>query len=466
NGTSQPQTGFGSGNFCISGLIEHTPCVRKWYGGPNGGATTQGVTGKSIKVLMYRPQSNAAVDAITKATGTYIAPDVEHAMLDVVSKWINSHYQLYGRTVDFTYIRGTCAIAPPDDSCFRTEADKIAAKYHPFALFWDTDSNEGAFMDELARKGIVTWGGWGFNDAFNQSLRPYHYDLFMSGDVQAQFAGEFWCSTLAGRKAQYAGPALKNKTRKVAVVYPNTPTTTPAAKHLEGIINHCDRNGAIDAPYSSNTSTAATQSTANTSKEKSEGVTSLIWMSDPIAPAYGTTAQQAQNFQPEEILAGGQLLDYDALAQTYNGSVWKHAFGLSDLANAVPVSQVDAGKIWRATGHQGDPNPSTNLLTEYALSLVGGIQAAGPDLTPLHYESGVLSTPGYDAWATYHDPRLTYVKFGPHDYTSQSDVRLVYWSTTARSPINGKRGAYIPLKGGTRYQLGQLPRSIKLPSSV
>jgi hypothetical protein len=58
------------------------------------------------------------------------------------------------------------------------------------------------------------------------------------------------------------------------------------------------------------------------------------------------------------------------------------------------------------------------------------------------------------------------VKYGPHDYTGQSDVRLVYWSQSAKSPINGKRGAYVPLKGGARYQLGQLPHSIKLPASV
>jgi hypothetical protein len=460
------QSGFGSGTWCVTGQIEHPACVRKWYGGPNGGATWQGVTATSITVLMYRPQDNAAVDAIERATGTYISPGDEQAMLAVVDKFVNSHYQLYGRTIHYIWMSGTCAIAPPDDACFRTEADQIAAKYHPFALFWDDDSSESAFFDELARHGVVTWGGWGFDNAFNQSLRPYHYDLFMGGDTQAEFAGELWCSALAGRKAIYAGGVLRTMTRKVAVVYPQTVTTTPAAKHLESIIDGCDPNGAVDSPYSSNTSTAASQSTADTARNKAKGVTSIIWLSDPIAPAYGTVAQNSQNWQPEEILSGGELLDYDPLAQTYNSNSWKHAFGLSDLANAAPVTQVDAGQIWKEEGHSGAPNSSANLLTSYALSVAAGIQAAGPDLTPLKYESGLLSLPGYDAWSQWHNPRLTYIKYGPGDYTGISDVRLVYWDPNAVSGYNHKQGAYVPLNGGERYQLGQLPRSLSLPAGV
>jgi hypothetical protein len=460
-------TGTSGGHFCVSGLLEHPPCVAKWAGGSNGGATSPGVSGTSVTVVMYRDQENAAVNAITQATGTYISPQSESQMLGVVQKFINTHYQLYGRQIHFVYYHGNCPYAPANDSCFRSEADKIAATYHPFALFWDNDATEGAFMDELARKGVITWGGWGFSDAFDQSLRPYHYDLFMSGDVQAEFAGEYWCNQLANQKASYAGGSLKLQTRKVAVSYPDTPEVAPAAHHLESIIKGCDHNGAFDAPYSADTSTAASQATALTAKEKSGGVTSIIWLTDPVAPAYGTNAQNAQNYQPEEILAGGGLVDYDSLAQTYNTNVWKHAFGLSDLAAATPIDGVDAGKVWQAEHMSGSPNAAANLMTSYALSLAGGIEAAGPDLTPLHYEAGMLTTPGYDAWTQYHDPRLVYIKYGSGDYTGESDVRVVYWDPNRRSPINGKAGTYVPMNGGARYQLGQIPHTpIKFPSTV
>ena len=146
---------------------------------------------------MYRPKANAAVDAILRETGTYTPPAAEKQQLQVVNSWVNKHYQLYGRKINFVYYQGACDIAPPQDSCFRGDADALVNKFHPFAVFWDNDTNEAAFMDELARKGVVGWGGWGFTDTFNDNLRPYHYDLFMGGDVQAAITGEWWCKRMA-----------------------------------------------------------------------------------------------------------------------------------------------------------------------------------------------------------------------------------------------------------------------------
>ena len=469
-GVAAPATGSTTGKpFCITGLVEHPPCTAQWAGGSNGGATWQGVTDKTIKVVMYRPKSNAAVDAILRTTGTYISPEAEQQHFELVADWINKHYQLYGRKILPVYVRGTCEIAPPVDSCYRSEADSINAKYKPFALFWDADSNEPAFFDELSRKGVVNWGGWHFADAFNDNLRPYHYDVFTGGDVQADLAGTWYCRRLARHKAQYAGSSdLRAKTRKVVVIYPDTAFTTPAAKHLEGIIKRCAGSGAVvDGAYSSDTSTASQQATTNNAKYKAAGVTTALWFSDPIAPTYGTKAAASQNWYPENVLAGSGLLDYDALAQTYDQSEWQHAFGPSDLGKSVNVDQTDAGRIWRAEGQSGSPNANSNLMTAYETSIAGGIMAAGPKLTPLTFEYGMLTTPGYDQWEKWHNPQLVYVKYGRGDYTGISDIREVYWSNSKTSPNNGQPGSYVAVNGGRRYQLNQLPAGEpKLPSSV
>ncbi|MGH8861173.1 MAG: hypothetical protein ACRDVG_08045 [Jatrophihabitantaceae bacterium] len=447
-----------AGTYCVTGLLEHPPCVKKYSAASNGGATSRGVTGKSVTVVMYRNAENQAVDAILRSTGTYIAPQDEQKMLGVTGSWVNSHYQLYGRKINFVWVQGNCNPAPPDDSCFRSDADSIYAKYHPFAVFYDNDTNEPAFFDELARKGVITWGGWGFTDRFNNSLRPYHYDVLMGGDTQAQITGEWWCKRMAGRPARYAGDsALRGKKRKVAVVYANTAVTTPSAQYLESIINKCSPGSVFDAQYSSDTSTAASQSTAITAKEKNAGVTSVLWFSDVIAPAYGTKSQASQNYFPEQVIAGSGLLDYDALAQTYDQSEWANAFGPSDLAQNTSVNEQDAGRIWRAEKQAGSPDPNANLLTSYALTVAGGIQAAGPNLTPLTYEYGVLTSPGYDAWGSYHDPRLSYIRFGRGDYTGISDIREVYWDPNKVSPTDNRKGAYVAVNGGTRYQPGQIP---------
>ena len=459
-GVSAPATGSSTGKaFCVTGLLEHPPCIAQWAGGSNGGSTWQGVTDKTIKVVMYRYKDNAAVNAILRATGTYISAQEEKDQFELVTDWINKHYQLYGRKIVPIYVTGNCDIAPPVDSCFRTDADQIVQQYHPFAVMFDNDSAEAAFFDELSRKGVINWGGWHFTDSFAANLRPYHYDLFTGGDVQAELTGTWYCRRLANKKARFAGDAnLKTLTRKVSVVYPDSPQTTPAAQHLMSIIKKCAGNNAVyDGKYSSDTSTAAQQATTNTANTKAAGVTSILWFSDPIAPAYGTKAQSSQNWHPEEILAGSGLVDYDALAQAYDQSEWAHAFGPSDLGKAVDIMQVDAGRIWKAEGRSGKPNGSANLLTSYELALSMGITAAGPKLTPLAYEYGLLTAPGYDQWSKWHDPRLVYLDWGRGDYTGISDIREVYWDPNAPSPTNGSRGAYVPLNGGRRYQLGDIP---------
>jgi hypothetical protein len=470
NGVHAPASGTTTGKpFCVTGINEHPPCVETWAGGSNGGATSMGVTATTVKVIMYRPKDNAAVDAILRETGTYTPASAERQQFQLVADWINKHYQLYGRKIVPIYVTGNCDIAPPVDSCFRTDADQIVQQYHPFAVMFDNDSAEAAFFDELSRKGVINWGGWHFTDSFAANLRPYHYDLFTGGDVQAELTGTWYCRRLANKKARYAGDSdLQQMTRKVSVVYPDSPQTTPAAQHLMNIIKKCAGNNAVyDGKYSSDTSTAAQQATTNTANTKAAGVTSILWFSDPIAPAYGTKAQASQRWHPEEVLAGSGLVDYDALAQAYDQSEWAHAFGPSDLGKAVDIMQVDAGRIWKAEGRSGKPNGSANLLTAYELSMAMGMTAAGPKLTPLAYEYGLLTAPGYDQWSKWHDPRLVYLDWGRGDYTGISDIREVYWNPNAPSPTNGSNGAYVPLNGGRRYQVADIPSGEpKLPNGV
>src|SRR4051794_22852378 len=97
-GTGGGGGGLASGSttgekFCITGLADHLPCVPKWAGGDNGGATWPGVTANKITVVMYRAKANAAVDAILRKSGSYTDPSVERQMVGVVNSWINKHFQ-------------------------------------------------------------------------------------------------------------------------------------------------------------------------------------------------------------------------------------------------------------------------------------------------------------------------------------------------------------------------------------
>jgi hypothetical protein len=418
------------------------------------------VTGDEITVLMYHSKENPASSAIAKQVGVYMSPAEDKAYLDAAGEFINSKYQLYGRKLKLLHVVGQCDIAPPQESCFRSEADSLVSRYKPFAVFWVNNMNETAFLDELSRKGVVNWGGWNFTDSYSTSLRPFHWDVLMGGDRQADLAAEHWCKRMANKPAKFAGAEMAAKTRKVAIMTADTPMTAPNGRRLLQLLRKCDRNSPQLQLYSSNTSTAASQSTTTMAQLHRDGVTSVLWFSDPIAPVYATKQMTSQNYFPEHVLVGSGLLDFDALGQAYDQQQWRNAFGLSDVAAAMPTEKSDAGRVWAAGG--GDPaalSDYSNVVWAYLSMVATGIERAGPQLTPLTFERGLLSMPGFGSWKQKHDPRLWFTKFGSADYTAISDARQVFWDPNATSPVNGKRGAYIALDGGRRYQAGELPSS-------
>ena len=449
------------GPHCVTGLLNPPPCVQTWPGGSNGGATSPGVTGDEITVLMYHNKENPASSAIIKQVGVYMSPAEDAAYLKAAAAFINARYQLYGRTLKLVNVVGQCDIAPPQESCFRAEADSLVSRYKPFAVFWANNMNETAFLDELSRKGVVNWGGWNFTDAFSGSLRPFRWDVLMGGDRQAEIAAEYWCKQLANRPAKFAGSELKGKPRKVAVLTADTPMTAPNGRKLLSLLQKCDKNSPKLQLYSSNTSTAASQSTTTMAQLHRDGVTSILWFSDPIAPVYATKQMTSQGYFPEHVLVGSGLLDFDSLGQAYDQQQWRSAFGLSDVGAAMPTEQADAGRVF-AAGGGGDPTELSDyaqIVWGYLSLIAAGIERAGPTLTPLTFERGLHSMPGFGSWQQKHDPRLWFTKFGPADYTAISDARQVFWDPDATSPVNGKPGAYIALNGGRRYQAGELPSS-------
>jgi hypothetical protein len=462
SGTSSTPAGEATvAPHCVSGLLNPPPCIAGWAGGSNNGATSPGVTGSTITVLMYHSKENPASSAIAKQVGVYMSPAEDQAYLKAAGAFINSRYELYGRKLNLVHVVGQCDIAPPQESCFRSEADSLVAQYKPFAVFWVNNMNETAFFDEMSRKGVINWGGWNFSDQFSKGLRPYHWDSLMGGDRQAEIAAEYWCKRMAGRPAQFAGSEFTTKTRKVAILTADTPATAPNGRHLLSLLQKCDHNSPELQLYSSNTSTAASQSTSTMAKLHSDGVTSVLWFSDPIAPVYATAQMTAQGYFPEHVLVGSGLLDYDALGQAYDQQQWVHAFGLSDVAAAMPTAQSDAGRVWVAGGGGSADGLSdySNVVWAYLSLVATGLQQAGPTLTPLTFERGLLSMQGFGSWQQKHDPRLYFTKFGPNDYTGISDVRQVYWDPNAISAVNGKNGAYVALDQGRRYQTGELPSS-------
>jgi hypothetical protein len=467
-GNGETSAPSGDRSHCVNGFqfsvagFEAAPPCQPTFSGNNGGATFKGVTSSTIEIVYYQAKTNLALQAIlgpaglsptTAQVGDYIAR---------ATQFINSRYELWGRKIHVDYfVSGSCAASPPSDACFRQDAQTIVAKYHPFAVLFPRNITAPGFNSALSHLGVVNLGGMNMPISFSSSQAPYHYDYDMDGDTQATLAGEWYCKMLANRKAIYAGEAdFRGKPRSAEVLTEDTPEHVETAQRLAAIINKCDHGGgATVKTYSPDTGQAVVQSTTLASQAKQNGITTILYSSDPIFPVYLTPQMSNQNYFPENVVIGSGYLDFDGIAQLYDKRQWKNAFGLGDLPDMAALSHYDSGAVYRSTHGSQAPFTSAANIQGFFSVLAAGLQQAGPDLTPTNFERGTLTLPAQGG-SRFH----SLIKFGPGDFTGVSDARMIFYSPSRRSPTNGKAGSYVALNGGHRYSLGEFPSTtFKIP---
>ena len=82
-------------------------------------------------------------------------------------------------------------------------------------------------------------------------------------------------------------------------------------------------------------------------KYKSEDITTIFFLGDPIMPQYLMAAATAQEYFPEWIFTGTALTDTNILARGWDKQQMTQAFGISQLAAPVSLDQQDAIKAYR-----------------------------------------------------------------------------------------------------------------------
>ena len=444
-------------------------CVPKWpAGADNGGATYQGVTKDSIKVVIFNEIPNPLVQQALAPQGLSQTDEQRAAMADAAEAFIAKNFETYGRKIEWVRVQGDCPQTPPDnDKCLAAAREVIKMK--PFMVAWASPLYPVVF-DEWAKAGIVTLGGWHFHDKYFTERRPYRYDVFMDGTRTADMVGEYFCKKLAGKNADHAGQTnfpgtaqpIRLTKRKVGISVPEVEANVSTAKRLAETISKCDPgHSPVINTYESNIETAQSQSDATTQKYISEKVTTVICLCDPIAPIFGGGAFTRAGYFPENLIPGSGLTDYDKLGRLYDKQQQAHAFGPSHLRVEVPFHDSDASIVWRESGKSGEPCASCNLNWAYYALAATVIHLTGPNLNPLNVERSLLSAPQIGGWEqSGRNPNVLLYKFGPGDYTALSDAREIFWDEFATSKIDGGRGAYVPVDGGRRYELGGWPAGL------
>jgi hypothetical protein len=434
------------------------PCVKPWNnGGDNGGATAQGVTKDSIRVVVLwadLPQQTAQEgNIINRATGK---PGTEPDAIVDLNAVFKSTLETWGRTVGYTFVKSTGL----DEAAQRADAVKVAAM-KPFAV-----------IDFAAV--YLSGGGIVFESALGGKV-PVVISMPCCGVIPPRVranpvvvnAAEWVGKALVGHKARWAGdPSLKSKTRVFGVVYPggdngidyalftrqfarNGGTVTTSASYGSG-------SDPLQAPPDS-----VDQAPTFIAKLKSAGVTTVVNFADGLAmtPAL-TKAATAQNYFPEWVITGNGYQDQDIVARLSDQQQMAHAFGLiwftPYVANAAQITPFQ----WYWGKDKGtESGGAVGMLA----SLYIGVHLAGPKLTAASFQHALLNYPPAGGAFSGQVTTLenSWTTFGT---MAPRGSALGWWSPDTVGPTQSLIGAgsgpgkYLYLDGAKRYVSGTFPK--------
>lgn len=442
------------------------PCVPA-FSGDNGGATSQGVTADTIKIVLFSPQSNPAVDAALTAAGASNTREERIATFEGYVELFNAHYETYGRTVEVVHREGSGDA--DDDAVGRADALAIATEDKPFAVFGGPN---GAFVEELAARGIICICLSSLPQEEYERLDPYFgYTPLMSSTQGYVHRAEYVGKRLAGRKAVHAGTRdgvpMSVEDRKFGLLYYDTPDGAYKSG-VDFFVEELRSKYGVEMTevlaYPSDAQESAERARPLIQRLKGAGVTTLLFSGDFINPATYTRQATNQAYFPEWIITGSVLTDTSLFARTYDQAQWSNAFGISFLTARAPAEFNNAYRLW--LWHFGnDDIPADNQFTTIypgPSTFFTGVHLAGPNLTPRTWQQGLFSYP----LSGVGGKTQAAISYGSHgiwpftDYTLLDDVTEIWWdaSATGEDEVgNVGTGLYRYVDGGTRYLPGQHP---------
>jgi hypothetical protein len=432
------------------------------FEGDNGGETSPGVTGDTIKIVVYlAPEIDPVLDYVTGPINNDDTPtdifDTHQGLVD----FYGAYYETYGRTVELVRYDAT---GPSDDEVAAiADAETIARDLRPFMVWGGPALQLTVFGETLAANEVMCTCGGGITARENY---PYLHTISKSAEQSRILLAEYIGKRLAGRNAEHS-PDFATEERRFAFLYLETSdVSTTAAENFRDLLN--DEYGVelVEMiPYTLNPATLQEQAITRIVTLKDAGVTSIIFAGDPIAPRDFTLAATDQEYFPEWILAGTILVDTNIFARTYDQEQWRHAFGQSNTA--VKVDRRKSGFFFLYEWFNGVEPPASDTIGVmwHASLLFPILQGTGPDLTPHSYTDGMLASDS-TARGALTQPSISWGDKGlwPDntlpDLNGIDDVSEIWYDpdTECLDELdNFETGCYWYVGGGNRYLPGQWP---------
>ncbi len=425
----------------------------------NGGATAPGVTGDAIKVVLYQPPPDPLIDQILAAIGFNDTAEDTLATYRGYIEIYQRYFELYGRKIDFVSYKGTGTSS--DEVAARADAATIADELHPFAVFGGPFLTS-AFGDELAARTIIQFDlASSKGTKFFGEHAPYNWNVLAAPDQTSAVVAEYLGKQLKGKPARYAGdPALASQTRTFGLLFLAIPGNN--VEELRQEFNDQLKAVGVDLAVQVGSVDPTASAAQQIAKLKEAGVTSVMFVGDPLSPKNFTEEATRQNYFPEWIITGSTLTDSTTFARTYDPQQWKHAFGISQLfARGRPSANWSYALYHWYFGQEPPAVNGTQIIFPFPTILMSGIMGAGPNLTPDTFRQALFDAQPLGGGLTVPQVSFGTKGFYPDaDYNGIDDAVEIWYDPTATGPDErGKDGTgmYRYVDGGKRYLPGHWP---------
>lgn len=481
---------------------------------PNNNPNTwTGVTKDTLKLVFSIDQTNCGVNVINAVTAAqtqtgaegdrYYRPapkDIETAnkqrdeAIEVMVNYWNEHlmdmanlypnivpvlekfntpgHLFYGRKLQYVLTDGGSYQCPD-----RTTAGavRIVNEIKPFGVFTDdipgiegSGYNMAAALNAKAPPETrpLHFGTIHISDRNYKKWAPYAWTQFISGTAELDKFASWLCTRVidkpAANSSQYG-----TTPRKFGLAVANSQNYAELKEDFKASLGKYCGNKQVISPdaeftYSYDVSRAGDEGTQMAVKYKLLGVTSVIFIGDPIMPLFHLLSFKGQSYMPELVWPGISYVDTTTVNRAYDQDmVNKASFGISAFGQPGGWGPVtDPFYVYHAS-HKTSPNtkkacdPSTTegmnhdipyckapgqIATWYYtfLAFIGGLIFAGPEATPAKVTAGLQNYPltRYSASGPTDDPRAALVGAGPGQYYFITDAAEWRWRAKYYSPYD------------------------------
>jgi len=439
------------------------PCVAAPEG-VTGGATYQGVTADEIVVVAYEAaDDDLSASLQDQSDSPEAARDTRNKLIEMMA----NTFETWGRKIKVVSLKGSGS----DEERARADAVKVAEEIKAFASIGGP-GQESAYAEELARRKVLCIGcGLSLPGSAFQENSPYLWGTSQPPEQFLLNLGDFIVERLVGQKAEFAGdPKLQQEDRVFGVVH--FEQDPPVFGDVEAMA--AEEGGArgyesvVNLTYQLVISDLPEKARVIVARLKEAGVTSVVFLGDPVMPIYLTKAATDQGYFPEWIITGTVLTDTTVFGRLYDQRQWAHAFGVSALPARVPQTEAEVWKLYEwYYGEEPQARGTIGVINAPVSIFMLGVHMAGPNLTPETFRDGLFNYPPTGGTPT--SPRISYGEqgiFAQPDYAPIDDMGVIWWDADATGKDEqGKEGTGMMryADGGKRYLPGEMPN---LPANV